>query len=290
MKKISFLAFLLAVGMMLPVQAQSLYEQCQQKKQDIEQMEAQARQMGSEIAGIDTQIRDLQRQRANKVRERQQLQRRIRLDKTMMERSCRGLRECDRLGRRLENIKRRLQPLARRLDAIRQELDKRRAESNNLNREVERITTSYRQLNCDGLVAGQTAQSTIDRCSQLFSDWNNAQKRINLLDMAIRQMRVRYTKVMRRMRSLRAEIANLLSRLRTRCSHSSFIGELERLDQQQRNWQGWDAQMQDLSNHLRRARKLKVLRPHLRPAPRGPKPRPKPKLRPANRRRLKKVP
>ncbi|RLB56447.1 MAG: hypothetical protein DRI34_09095 [Deltaproteobacteria bacterium] len=288
MKRIPFVAFLLAAGMMVPAQAQSLFEQCQQKKRDIEQMEAQARQMGSDIAGLDSQIRDLQRRRADKMREKRRLERRIRLDKTMMERSCRGLRECEKLDRRVENLKRRLEPLARRLDAIRQELDKRRAESNDLDREIERITTSYRQLNCDGLVAGQTDQNTIDRCSQLFSRWNKLQKRINLLDIAIRQMHQRYTKVMRRMRSLRAEITRLLARMRTRCGHSSFITELERLDQQQRNWQAWGTQMQDLSNRLKRARKLKVLRPRLRPAPH--KPKPKPKLRPAKRPRLKKVP
>jgi len=201
--------------------AQSLFEECQQKKNDIAEMGQQAKQMDAEIANVDLKIRDLERQRQQLVRdkfekahEKAKLQNRIRLDQKMMDRMCSGLRQCDNLEQRVDALKARLAPLAEQLRRIRREIAERNADTVRLNREVNKIETSYRQLNCDNLVAGQAQQTTIDRCTDLFSRWNQSQKDINGLRASVAALRGRYRKVMQKMRIHGVNLARLLAKMR----------------------------------------------------------------------------
>ena len=265
--------------------AQSLFEQCQQKKLDIQQMERQSQAMAQEIGRIDAQIRQLQMQRNQKAREKQQLDRKIRIDRAMMERSCRFLRECERLERQVHQLKQRMQPMMDESRALRGDLDRYRSQADRIDGRINRVSTAYRQLNCDHLVAGQTAQSTIDRCSRLFSEWNALQKELNTLQDSIRGLKGRFQRLMKKIRRFKARIAQLLRKMRRNCTHSSALAELERLDNDWRTWESWGGQIGELNNRLVRFRSLRIVKPRVAPPP----PRHKPKLKPVKKHKLKKV-
>ncbi|RME27182.1 MAG: hypothetical protein D6806_05030, partial [Deltaproteobacteria bacterium] len=258
-------------------------EQCQQKRLDIQQMERQSQAIGQEIGRIDVQIRQLQQQRNQKVREKQQLDRKIRIDRAMMERSCRFLRECERLEKKVQQLKQRIRPMLDRSRALRADLDRYRSEADRIDGRINRVSSAYRQLNCDNLVAGQTAQSTIDRCSQLFSEWNALQKELNSLQDSIRGLKGRFQRLMKEIRRFKKRIAQLLGKMRRNCTHSSALAELERLDNDWRTWESWGRQIGDLNKRLTRFRALRIVRPRVAPPPR------KPKLKPVKKPKLKKV-
>jgi len=252
--------------------AQSLFEECQQKKNDIAEMEQQAKQMDAEIANVDLKIRDLERQKQQlvrdkfeKAREKAKLQNRIRLDRKMMDRMCSGIRQCDNLERRIDDLKARLAPLAERLRRIRREIAERNADTVRLNREVNKIETSYRQINCDNLVAGQAQQTTIDRCTDLFSRWNQTQKDINLLRASVTALRGRYRNVMQKMRIHGVKLARLLAKMRRTCGHSTRLAELENLEREQTGFSALKKELDQMESSIGRIPRLKIVRPRLRP-------------------------
>jgi len=273
MKKLLLIPCALAVCCLASTaMAQSLFEECQQKKNDIAEMGQQAKQMDAEIANVDLKIRDLERQRQQLVRdkfekahEKAKLQNRIRLDQKMMDRMCSGLRQCDNLEQRVDALKARLAPLAEQLRRIRREIAERNADTVRLNREVNKIETSYRQLNCDNLVAGQAQQTTIDRCTDLFSRWNQSQKDINGLRASVAALRGRYRKVMQKMRIHGVNLARLLAKMRRTCGHSTRLAELENLEKEQSGFSAIKRELDQMESSIGRIPRLKIIRPRLRP-------------------------
>jgi len=270
-------------------QAESLFEQCQQKKRDIAEMEDQAKQIDGEMADLDMQIRDLARkkqellrEKANKSREKKRLERKIRVDRAMMNRSCSGLRQCEAYERKIDQLKERIRPLSERLRRIRQEIRERGSEVRQLERETRKIESSYSKLNCDGLVAGQSSQSTIDRCSDLFSDWNRMQKDINSLQSSMSALRNRYRSVMRKMRRHNTELARLLRKMRASCGHSDRLADLRRMKEEQDDFRGIDDELDDMESSVRKIRTLKIVKPKLKKALKK-----KPVLRPVKDKRKK---
>ncbi|HUU01765.1 MAG TPA: hypothetical protein VM425_10010 [Myxococcota bacterium] len=273
MKKLLLIPSVLAVCCLASTaMAQSLFEECQQKKNDIAEMQQQAKQMDAEIANVDLKIRDLERQRQQlvrdkfeKAREKAKLQNRIRLDQKMMDRMCSGLRQCDNLEQRIDALKAHLAPLAEQLRRIRREITERNADTVRLNREVNKIETSYRQLNCDNLVAGQTQQTTIDRCTELFSRWNQSQKDINGLRASVAALRGRYRRVMQKMRIHGVNLARLLAKMRRTCGHSTRLAELENLEKEQTGFSALKRELDQMESSIGRIPRLKIIRPRLKP-------------------------
>jgi chromosome segregation ATPase len=273
MRKIFIIPAMLAIcALASTAMAQSVFEECQQKKNDIAEMEQQAQQMDADIANLDLKIRDLERQKQqllrdkfDKAREKAKLQKRIHIDRRMMNRMCAGLRQCGNLEQRIDALKSRIAPLAERLRRIRREIGERNADSLRLNREVNKIETNYRQLNCDNLVAGQTQQATIDRCNDLFSRWNQMQKDINGLRASAAALRGRYRRVMQKMRIHGAELNRLIAKMRRRCGHSTRLAELENLEREQTTFGNLKTELDQIDSSIRKIPRLKIVRPRIRP-------------------------
>ncbi len=254
-----------------PASAQSLFEQCQEKKADIEQMKQQAQGMDVGINDLTAQIneleqkrRELNRDKLAQLRAKGKLEKRIKLDSSMMKRMCVGLAQCDAFERRIEKLKERMAPLVQRLHKIRAEIQTRQSETNNLYQKTQRIETSYQQLNCDNLVPGQTAQSTIDRCTELFSQWNETLKEINTLQASVSSLRSRYQRVMRKMRIISTDLARLLKKMRKSCQHSQRLVDLENMDKEQKDYQGMKKTLEVMTGKFQALRKLKIRRPKIK--------------------------
>lgn len=267
------------------VSAQSLFERCEKKKAEIERMEQDVRRIESDMVNIDTQMRELQRRQADlrrdksaKARQKFSLLKRIKSEQARRARMCSPLRQCESYERKVERLRSRMGPLSEKLRRIRDEMHKKGDDIEKLSREVNRIENSYTQLACDNLVPGQTSQTTIDRCSDLFSSWNKLQADINTLRNWLRSLRNRYQQVMRQMRSYQTELAGLLRKMRQACAHSDRLAELERLDKEQHGYRSMRDEFESMANKFNRFKKLRIVRPKLKPAKRD-----KPKLKPKNK-------
>ncbi|NMB76593.1 MAG: hypothetical protein GYA21_15875 [Myxococcales bacterium] len=279
---------LLVVGLSAPAYAQSLFERCEKEKADIASMKNQAVGMDGEIGAIDQKIEKIRRRlqefearRAAKQREKGELLQNIARREAELNRTCSPLRECEKMEQEIERLKQRQAGVANTLRAIQNDIRDRNTEVNRLNGEVDRIENSYRQLNCDNLVPGQTDQATIDRCSALFSDWNRLQTDINRLSNSLRDLRNRYNQVASQLAGISAEIARLLARMRGPCGHSPRLAELEAMERDSNAFGSIRTDLDDMDRKVLRFKGLKVIQPKMRPMirPADDKDK-KPKIRP----------
>ena len=65
--------------------------------------------------------------------------------------------------------------------------------------QIEPLRREYQSKGCNRLVAGQTAQSTIDRCTAIFSDWNRLQADLNAQNSRLPHLRSRYQQLLAQM-------------------------------------------------------------------------------------------
>ena len=277
MKKLSIAIGMLCVfGLSAMVSAQGLYQRCENRKAEIQTMKDQVKQIDNEIANVNDQIRDLQQQMADLKRKRLSkqghktaLQRKIKAEEASFKRMCSALSQCEAYERKIDRLKARMAPMGERLRTIRQEIRERNTEVNRLNGAVDRIENSYAQLGCDNLVPGQAADSTIDRCTNLFKEWNELQAAINGLKKSVAALQGRYQRVIRKMRAFSVDLARLTKKMRDACSHSARMADLEALEKEHDDYRSMKNEINDISSRVKKFRKLKIVRPVIRPKKKG---------------------
>ena len=152
--------------------------------------------------------------------------------------------------------------------AIQNEIRERVQESQRLNGETDKLEAAYAQLNCDNLVPGQTAQATIDRCGDLFSQWNQMQKDINAHQTAVGSMRNRYQALMGQLRGYNRELDQLLKFMRENCRHSPRLVEVETMEKERNGFTGLKLELDGMDSNVKKFRALKILQPKLKLPPR----------------------
>ena len=99
---------------------------------------------------------------------------------------------------------------------MRSEISNRSSESAQLRREIDPLRHEYKKLSCNNLVPGSTAQSTIDRCAAIFSQWNRLQARVNQLNNHLAALKSRYQRLISQLQNIESRGKNYetyLSRL-----------------------------------------------------------------------------
>jgi chromosome segregation ATPase len=293
MKKLSIaIGVLCLFGISTAALAQSLFQRCENRKGEIQTMKNQVKQIDNEIVSVNDQIgdlmqqmTDLRRQRTAKRGEKAALQRKIRAEEAGFKRMCSALSRCEAYERKIDRLKTRMEPMAERLRKIHEEIRTRNTEVVRHNQAVDRIENSYAQLGCDNLVPGQTADSTIDRCTNLFKEWNDLQSDINNLKKSVARLQGRYQRVIRKMRAFGIDLARLTKKMREACSHSTRIADLDALEKEHDGYHKIKDELNDISSKVKKFRRLKIVKPVIRMKKKGkpvikPKKKAKPVIKP----------
>lgn len=298
MRKLSIaIGMLCLFGISTTAFAQSLFQRCENRKGEIQTMKDQVKQIDNEIANVNDQIRDLmqqmadlRRKRTSKQGQKTALQRKIKAEEASFKRMCSALSQCEAYERKIDRLKARMAPMTERLRKIREEMRARSNEMVRHNQAVDRIENSYAQLGCDNLVPGQTANSTIDRCTDLFKEWNDLLTDINTLKRSVAALQGRYQRVIRKMRAFSVDLARLTKKMRDACSHSARIADLDALEKEQDDYRKMKDELNDVSSQVRKFRRLKIVKPVIRPKKKGKPPKKdKPVIVPKKRKKAKPV-
>ena len=281
MKKLSIaIGMLCLFGISTTAFAQSLFQRCENRKGEIQTLKDQVKQIDNESANVNDQIRDLMQQMADLRRKRTAkqgqktaLQRKIRAEEASFKRMCSALSQCEAYERKIDRLKTRMAPMAERLRRIREEMRERSNEMVRHNQAVDRIENSYAQLGCDNLVPGQAANSTIDRCTNLFKEWNDLQTDINNLKRSVAALQGRYQRVIRKMRAFSVDLTRLTRQMREACSHSARIADLDALEKEHDGYRKLKDELNDVSSQVRKFRRLKIVKPVIRPKKKGKPPK-----------------
>jgi chromosome segregation ATPase len=263
MKSMTLLSMLIVTSLSLNVFAESLHERCEKQKTVMAAYEENATQLNTDLLNINKQIKELQAKKSNLTKEIVVLKKMINKEKANSKKMCAPLKQCTIHEGKIEKLKDKIAPLAEELKKIRDEIHRRNTNSATLNQEVEKIETSYQQTNCDTLVAGETAQTTIDRCNELFTKWNVLQKRINSLKTSVAKLRTKYQKVMRKMKLHAGVLARLTKQMRQNCSHSAKIAVVDDIEKEQKSFQSLKDDIAKFDSRLKKIRLLKIKPPKM---------------------------
>jgi len=266
------------VGLPGLARAQSLRQKCEAKQTELDGLRTQINQMDTDLTAKATKIEKvkkrlqmLEAERARVLNERQAAANRLKSEEAMRVKMCKPLERCGQMETRVAELQKRINPLYEQLRTIRDEIRRELGQIGGLNNDISRIQNQYQQLKCEDLVPGQTAQTTIDQCHNLFSEWNAAAARINQMEGNIRALRTRYQGVIKQVQALNREIASLRDAMRRDCSDSQHFATLEAMDKEGAEYVNMGSELDDADKKVKQMKLLKIApgkqKPRLKKAP-----------------------
>ena len=235
----------------------SLKYRIRKDKQRVRTIDRQLQSIERQLSDLERRRRQLEQRKGVLLRVRAETNSRLNMEQDQFKSSC-GI--CNTLKRRAKNLSADINRVLDRIAVVEQRLRNISNEVHGLEVMLPQIRSEYQNLNCSNLVAGETAQSTIDRCSALFSRWNKIQAKINDLKRSIRRLSRRYSRLMSRLEHLENQLGNVYARLQRSCSGNPEIANVGVLLKAGKKYKGLKTDLNDLGVRLKRAGRIKLKR------------------------------
>lgn len=239
---------------------------CQTRERILEQNKNRQSAFQGELVGIDAEIRQLEERLAELRRERQRVQgsitamnRRVDRDEAALKSSC-GARSstCGRYETMASQLDSDSTRLENESNSIRGEIRDSQNRLVSLRRAVEPLRTEYQRLRCDDLVAGETQQRTIDRCSSIFSDWNRRQAELNRYQQRIPSLQHRYQTIVSQLDSIDNRAKNAEAYLNRNCRTSRSIRTVQTVHRRRSNVRRVGDELRALSRTITDLKNLRI--------------------------------
>jgi chromosome segregation ATPase len=187
----------------------------------------------AELAGINSELAALKKRLAELARRRDTTQRSVALRdvrvqklRSTYKRECTASESCQQYENLAGSLERQAAEIEREVAAARAEISRSSTESAQLGREIEPLRREYADLKCNHLVPGSTAQSTIDRCATIFSQWNRLQARVNQLNNHLAPLRSHYQRLLSRLRQIEEHGRGYADYLSRNCKSSPQLAKV----------------------------------------------------------------
>ncbi|MCP4604807.1 MAG: hypothetical protein GY847_30520 [Proteobacteria bacterium] len=270
-KCIVFVGALAAVLVTTSAFAQKPEEACKTEKDKVVKLIAKEDGIKAEIKAITDELdklakkkKELLANRGAKKRETVSVKKEIRKAKVEQKKACAKIERCKKAEERIKKLKAKISPLRAELKAIRKEIRSRNKRAAEIGAGIEGLEKQYNKLNCRNLVAGETPQATIDKCSDIFSKWNALQKDLNDLNTKVISTRRSYTKVMVKMRVLRVERKILSKLVKVNCGDGKQAKDVEVLETKEKDDDAIKAEIDEVAVKIKKSRKIKIVKPKVK--------------------------
>jgi chromosome segregation ATPase len=187
----------------------------------------------AELASVDTELEVLKRritelnnQRNSLLRAIAARDRRVQSLDSAYKKDCAADNSCTQYETMAGSLERQASDVETELALVRTDISTRSSESAQLSREIDPLRREYAKLQCNNLVPGSTAQSTIDRCAAIFSQWNRLQARVNQLNNALAALQSRYQRLLSQLKNIEARGKNYENYLARNCSSSPQLAKV----------------------------------------------------------------
>ena len=222
------------------------------------------RQRG-ELAGIDAEIADLQRRLADLSTRRREVQsqsqayeRRLGETEVLYKRECGGDESCEVYEVQIGDLERQTAPLQAEVERVTQDMGVARRDVDGLSRQIEPLQREYGERRCNNLVPGETEQSTIDRCSTIFSDWNRYQGDLNRQMSRLSELRGRYQQAMAELKGLESRAGGYKTYMERNCARSPQTQVVRDYGRVQRNAEQLGRELDTLVETVTRLRGIRI--------------------------------
>lgn len=239
--------------------------QCEARERILDSNKNRLEAYRGELAGVNAEIAQLQQRlnELNQARSRIQatlsgLETRVSRDESTFKSQCQMSDTCGRY----ETIVVRLDSDSKQLEndagTIRREISTTQNSVANLRRSIEPLRIEYDRLQCNNLVPGETQQRTIDRCAQIFSEWNRRQAELNRYNQTIPSLRNRYENILAQLSALDGRASSAETYLQQNCRSSRQLRTVEVVHRRRRNIVTVGNELQRLGDAINDLKNLQI--------------------------------
>ncbi len=204
----------------------SMKSYLEQEKSRLEGMKANLAGVEAELVQLQRRIDDLNRQKSDLANKIKKWDHRVKTVTGQYQKDCSASESCTQYEGFATSLKTQADTVEKEIAVVRTDIGRSQAETNSLRAAIEPLRSEYTNLNCNNQVPGETAQSTIDRCYALFSEWNRLQARLNQQNMQLSNLKTRYEQLLAELRNIEARAKGYEGYMAANCSTSPKVAEL----------------------------------------------------------------
>lgn len=199
-----------------------------QEQEKLDNYRAQSAGISAEIKQLQARLKEL---RARKGRVKQSVgfqTRRVKKMEASYDKQCKKHENCDKYEAQASSLDRQSKPIENALNQISADISDVRKTIAALQNRIAPLRADYKQHRCGNLVPGQTTQSTIAKCSNIFSQWNDLQNSVTYNTTRLTSLKSTYRRNTTRLDSLNNRAANVSSYLAKNCQNSPKKAQMDR--------------------------------------------------------------
>lgn len=214
----------------------------------------------AEIAELEQRLTYLKRQKRKSEARKANQRIRVRNLQAAYDKDCKGGDTCKRKEKRVAALESRSAPLEAELSDLGRGIREGRVRVGKLKGEIRALRSDYSRYRCDNLVPGQTSQATIDRCSDIFSQWNSSQQELDRYGRSLSTMRTRYQRMKSRLDAIGSALDQAETYLARHCSNSPARATIRSRRTSLQRAAGLFKELEALSKDLDETRSITILR------------------------------
>lgn len=196
---------------------------CESRQAILEREQRQLERFQADAAGIDAEMAELRRRLAELEREKAQTDRsvatltgRINNLEQVIKSDCQDGR-CDQMYTSVTALDNRTSEIEKQMSQVGKDIATSRVETSKLERQIEPLRKEYASKSCNNLVPGSTSQTTINRCSTIFSEWNRLQMALNGQNRRLGDLRRLYQQLYNELNNVGQRAESYASFITTQC-------------------------------------------------------------------------
>jgi chromosome segregation ATPase len=239
--------------------------QCGIQRSILQQQQVRLDNVRAEVAGIESEMQNL-RQRMQQLEARrgqlnsdvQSMQQQTNVASANVQRMCPGGESCADYEARTAQLRTESAPVEEQMNALRTQIGAAQTAVAQLDQQVQGLRRDYSQRACNNLQPGQTSQVDIDRCMQIFSEWNRAQMAVNQQSSALPMLRSRYDQLALQQGSVNRRAQDLRQQMTNTCRNNPRINDLNQFAEVQQRAAAMQQQLDTLTQAASRLAEVRI--------------------------------
>ena len=200
----------------------------EQEEEKLDNYTSQSVGMTTEIKQLQRRIKELQNRKARLGKVLRKQTRKVRNMRAAYKKQCTKHENCDRYEAQASSLERQSKPIEKALNKIAADITDVRKTIATLQSRIAPLRNDYRQNKCGNLVPGQTTQAVINKCTSIFSQWNDLQSAVNYNNQRMTSLKSSYRRNSNRLDSLNARATNVSAYLTKNCANSPKKAQMDR--------------------------------------------------------------
>ncbi|MCK5688787.1 hypothetical protein KAI87_05920 [Myxococcota bacterium] len=227
-------------------------------REKVENYTAEMTEVENIIAQLQKEVDEYRMRRAELKRDIKGAERQLRGSQGAYDKECKANEDCKHYETESDTLDHRGQRLKDRLARVRDDIRGGRDDMSGLRRKISPLQNEYAQKSCNNLVPGETSQQTIDRCSQIFSEWNRLQADLNRQNRNFSDLKARYSRILAELQQLENRGGELEKYLSRNCKNSRSLEVIRGYGAVRRNAETLGAELDSLIKDVTSLRGVKI--------------------------------